>query len=139
MPRRRNHPDDVLLLHLACGATAEAAAQKAGRSQRTVFRRLADPDFQRRLRELRADMLQRTAGMLTAAALEAVKTMVALLATNVPSAVRLAAARSVLELGLKVREAQELDERIAALEAQLAAPPTRPALGLVRPLAGDNA
>ena len=37
---------------------------------------------------------------------------------SVPHAVRLGAARAVLELGIKVREMVELEARIAALEAQ---------------------
>ena len=41
-----------------------------------------------------------------------------------PAAVRLGAARSVLEIGMKVRETAELEERLAALEEQVAAPPS---------------
>ena len=121
MPRRRPHPNDSLLLNLACGATIEAAAQKAGLSARTAFRRMADPDFQRQLQELRAEMLGRVGGMLTAASLEAVKTLIALQAANTPSAVRLGAARAILELGMKVREVNELSQRLSALEAQVMA------------------
>jgi hypothetical protein len=116
--RGRKNADEALLLALACGATLEAAAMKAGVSRRTVQRRLADPDFQRRLRDLRDDMVQRTAGMLTAAAGESVKTLLALQQATIPAAVRLGAARAILEIGVKIREATELTERIAALEAQ---------------------
>jgi hypothetical protein len=115
--RGRRNADDQLLLALACGALVEAAAHKAGVSLRTAHRRLADPDFQRRLQELRADMVQRTAGMLTAAASEAVKTLLALLKEAISAATRLGAARAILELGVKIRETVELQERIAALEA----------------------
>jgi len=122
MPRRggRRHADETLLLALACGATVEAAAAKAGVSESTAYRRLNIPAFQERLRDLRADMVQRTAAMLTAAAGEAVKTLLALQRDAVPPATRLGAARAVLEMGMKVRETAELEQRIAALEEQLA-------------------
>ncbi len=129
MPQRgRRNADEPLLLALACGATVEAAAQKAGVSPSTVYRRLGEPAFQQRLRDLRADMVQRTGGMLTAAAGEAVKTLLALQKDSVPPATRLGAARAVLELGMKVRETAELEQRLAALEEHLGAgqrPPSR--------------
>jgi hypothetical protein len=116
----RRSADEPLLVALACGATVQAAAQKVGLSLATVYRRLQEAGFKQRLQELRADMVQRTAGMLTAAAGEAVKTLLALQKDTTPAAVRLGAARAILEIGLKVRDATELEERLAALEQRLA-------------------
>jgi hypothetical protein len=107
-------------LALACGATAENAARTASVSLRTVYRRLADPAFRTRLQGARADMVQRATGMLTAAALEAVKTLLGLQHASVPAAVRLGAARAVLEIGAKLREVADLEARLAALEQQVA-------------------
>ncbi len=106
----------ALLLALACGATVENAARKAGVSERTVYRRLAEPEFRRQLTDLRTDMVQRAAAMLTAASMEAVKNLVALQNPSISAAVRLGAARSILELGTKLRESAGLEERLAALE-----------------------
>jgi hypothetical protein len=117
--RGRKNADDQLLQLLACGATVEQAAQQAGVSARTAHRRLKDPSFQQRLQAARSDMVQRTSGMLTAAAMEAVKTLLTLQHAEIPAAVRLGAARAVLELGLKLREVSNLTERIEALEAQM--------------------
>jgi hypothetical protein len=117
----RKKADDALLLALACGATVETAARQCRLCARTVYRRLADPDFQRRLRSLRADMVQRTAGALTAAASEAVRTLLELQKPAWPAAVRLGAARTVLDSGIKLREVADLEERLAALEQQVAA------------------
>ena len=64
------------------------------RSAWTVYRRLSDPDFCRRLQQLRAEMVQRTAGMLTAAAGEGVQALLALVKEGTPPAVRLGAAAS---------------------------------------------
>ena len=117
----RRASDERLLLALACGATVENAARSAGVSESTAYRRLREAEFNRRLQQVRADMVQRTAGMLTAAAGEAVKTLLALQKESIPPATRLGAARAVLEIGLKLREAAELEERLAALEQRFAA------------------
>jgi hypothetical protein len=115
----RRAADERLMLGLACGATVEAAARQAGVSESTAYRRLAEPEFQRRLQRLRADMVQRTAGTLTAAASEAVRTLLDLQKPAAPPPVRLGAARAVLEIGMKVREVAELEERLAALEERM--------------------
>jgi hypothetical protein len=107
------------MLALACGATVEAAAAKAGVSARTAFRRLKDPLFEQRLQDVRTDLVQRMASMLTAAGHESVKTLIALLGSENPPAVRLGAARAIVDLGLKVRELADLNGRVASLERQL--------------------
>jgi hypothetical protein len=111
--------DDALLLSLACGATPEVAAQKAGVCVTTVYRRLRNPEFVKKLREARSEMMQRATAMLTAAAMEAVKTLLDLQAKSAPAATRLGAARSILELGSKLRHELELTARIEALEQQI--------------------
>ena len=118
MPQRgrRRRADDMLLRALACGATTDAAAQKANVGVATVYRRLKDTDFMDRLQKIRSDMVQRTSGLLTAAGTEAIKTLVALMQPSNSGSVRLGAARAVLEIGTKLRESVELEQRIAALE-----------------------
>jgi hypothetical protein len=117
----RKAADQLLLQALACGATVENAARKAGVGERTVYRRLADAGFRRQLQELRTEMMQRTAGLLTGAGMGSVKVLVDL-QTDVamPPGVRRRSARDVLELSLKFREAAELEQRLAAVEARLA-------------------
>ncbi len=112
-------PDTVLILALACGATVDAASRQCGISERTVYRRLRDAKFQRKIQSVRDDMIQRSAGQLTASALEAGKTLLALLANTTPPAVRLGAARAILEIGIRVREAAELAQRVADLESRI--------------------
>jgi len=112
--------DDRVLLALACGATVESAAQKTGVCERTVYRLLADPAFRRRLQAFRAEMVQRAAGMLTAAGTESIKTLLALQQASIPPAVRLGAARTVLEMGVRIREAADLETRLTDLEQQIA-------------------
>jgi hypothetical protein len=57
---------------------------------------------------------------LTAASGEAIKTLLALLAPTIPHAARLGAARTILETGIRMREVADTEERVAALEAQMA-------------------
>jgi hypothetical protein len=121
--------DQVLLQALACGATVENAARKAGVSERTAYRRLDDPAFMQQLQQARIDMVQRTASMLTGAGVAAVKTLVDLQHdAAVPAAVRRGAARDVLELAIKYRETAELEQRVVALEEE----PTNPKLAQSR-------
>ncbi len=119
--KKRQKADHILLQALACGATIENAALKAGLGQRTVYRRLAQPEFRERLGRLRAEMIERTAGMLTGAAMGSVKTLVDLQQNQeISPAVRRSAARDVLELGIRFREAADVEGRLALVEELLA-------------------
>ena len=117
--RGRQSADDVVATALACGATAEVAAQRAGVSRRTVNRRLVNPEFRKRIQEMRADMVERTTAMFTAAGIESAKNLLELQKNSAPFAVRLGASRAVIELGAKLRENSDLEKRLQALEEQL--------------------
>jgi hypothetical protein len=119
--KKKQRPDQRLLLVLACGATAEGAARQCDVSESTVYRRLRDPEFQRQIQTLRAEMVERTAATLTAAGSESVKTLVTLQQPANPAAVRLGAAKAVLDSGIRLREVANLEQRLAALEEQLLA------------------
>jgi hypothetical protein len=121
MPQNgRQNADDQLMLALACGAKLESAARQAGVSLRTAKRRAANPEFQRKITALRWDMVQRAVGMVTAAMAESVKTLIVLQKETVPSSSRLGAARTMLEIGMKLREQNDLEQRLATLEVQVA-------------------
>jgi hypothetical protein len=123
----RKKADEVLLLTLACGATVESAARKAGLGERTAYRRLADPTFQKRLSQTRAELVQRSASMLTAAGPDSIKTLLLLQQdATVPASVRRAAASSVLTMNLKYREQTDLQGRIAVLEQRWEASSRQP-------------
>src|SRR5262245_3905144 len=95
--------DSALIAALAAGDTAAEAARKAGVSERTVRRRLDDPGFKRALEAAKAEALARAVAKLSDRAVAAVDTLAALLDAESES-VRLGAARSVLELGSRLRE-----------------------------------
>jgi hypothetical protein len=116
----RKAADEALVLALACGATVESAADKAKVSKRTAYRRLKDTKFVDRIRAVRVDMRQRMSGALTAAGMGAIKTLLTLLEPTTPPAVRLGAARALVDLGHKAHLLTNLEERLAALEQQVA-------------------
>lgn len=106
--------DDRLALALARGMTHRAAAKKLGIGERTVYRKLDDPAFVARVRELRTEMTTRAVGRLAGSAVRAAATMTALLGDANPPAVRLAAARAILSELVALRTATELTERMDA-------------------------
>jgi hypothetical protein len=126
MASSRKAVEDVLVAAMACGASVEQAARKAGISERTAYRRLANPAFKARLKEAKADLLQRTCAVLTAGSLEAVKTLLELQKPSSPPNVRLGAAKAIVELSLRTREAVDFEERLAAIEERV---PDKPGNG----------
>jgi hypothetical protein len=113
----RQNADEALALALASGKTARDAAAEIGIGERTVARRLADPMFRQRVHVLRGQMVTRALGRMADGMSEAADTLRGLLKAE-SEAVQLGAARSLLELGCKLREAVELEERVTALETK---------------------
>ncbi|HUY88693.1 MAG TPA: hypothetical protein VMV10_08160 [Pirellulales bacterium] len=107
--------DDALVLALASGATIDAAAERAGCSPRTVSRRLADAAFARQISTVRGHLFAAATGRLANAAAKAADKLEKLLESP-QDHVAYAAAKSILELGAKLRDAAEIEQRIAQLE-----------------------
>ena len=113
----RRKADDVLAAAVAACQTLRDASKVARVGERTAARRWAEPDFQRKVVALRAAMVERALGRLSDAMCEAAEQLRELLGAR-SEAVRLGAARSPLELGVKLRESVELERRLSELEAQ---------------------
>lgn len=114
----RHKGDAALVAALAAGATVRDAAERSGVGERTVYRRLADGAFRRRVSAARAEFVDRAVGQLADAATAAVATLQALL-TSPSDSVRLSAARTILETGTRLRESAELEQRLTELENHL--------------------
>lgn len=112
----RKNADEVLALGLAAGKTVQAAARAAKVSESTAARRMKDPAFLARVSDLRGEMVGRAVGHLADAMTAAAATLRKLLSCSALN-VRLGAARSLIELGVRIREATELEERVKALES----------------------
>ena len=107
--------DEKLIRALAAGATVEQAAQEAGVSERTVYRRRKDADFRWAVIEAQGWTADTARGQLAGMGGKAVETLQRLLESDKPSEA-LAAAKAVLELGPRLRQYAELEERINSLE-----------------------
>jgi len=116
----RKTAEATLLAALAGGSTVQEAARAAGVSEATAYRRLREPAFCQALAAARADLIKRATGKLAAACAAAAATLARLLQADSES-VQLGAARSIMELAVRMRETEELEARVAALEAQHAA------------------
>ncbi len=108
------------MMMLACGATLENAARQGGVSLRTANRRVADPEFKRQVNELRWQMVDRAVGMVTAGMGESAKTLIMLQKETVPYPTRLGAAKAMFEIGLKLRDQNDIEKRLAELEERMA-------------------
>jgi HEAT repeat protein len=117
--RGRRNADEALALALATGQTLRAAAEATGIGERTATRRWADPAFRHRVAELRGEMVQRALGCMADGMGEAADKLRQLLTAESES-VRLGAARALLELGVKLRESVELEQRLLVLEQRAA-------------------
>jgi hypothetical protein len=117
MTARRGGEASVIAA-LAAGSTVADAGRAGGLSERTVYRRLEDPAFRRQIDNARAEIVAQAVAKLSAASAEAAETLRALLSSDMDFA-RLAAARSILELGAKLREHEDLSERVRALEERI--------------------
>lgn len=110
---------EAAALALASGYTQDQAAQSARCGIRTIKTWLHDlTSFSGRIQELRAEMTSRALGRMMDGMTTAADTLGRLLNAKSES-VRLGACRAILELGVKLRESVETEERIAALEAKL--------------------
>ena len=111
----RHRADDRLSVLLASGKTVRDAAAETGISESTAFRRLTDPEFGQQLIQARAVLWDGALAQLTNLSGKAVATLGELLDSD-SDPVRLQAAKNVLELGTKLREAVDFDLRLLQVE-----------------------
>ena len=109
---------EPMIAALAAGASFAEAGRAAGLSERTVRRRWRDAQVRREVAELRAAALARAVGVLSDGAADAAAFLVGVARGEQDADVRrIAAARAVLTLAPVLRDAVELEERVAVLEA----------------------
>jgi hypothetical protein len=106
---------DLLVQALATGETLAQAARISGVSERTIRRWRHKPMFARKVTRTRDAMIDGGAGKLADAMVQAAETLRALLKAE-SETVRLSAAKSIVELGCRLRETGELEARLQELE-----------------------
>ena len=109
---------DRVALLLASGSTQAEAAAKAGVAPKTVQRWQNDPQFIRRVTCTRGELLARGLGSLSDATAEAAGVLRALLKSET-EAIRLAAARSVLQISNEIRKTIETEELVEELQRRV--------------------
>lgn len=112
--------DDTLVLLLATGKSQKEAALTSGFSPRHVARKVKDPAFQARVEQARNDLFTEALGQLTRLLQGATITLGRLLDPKTPPAVRLAAARSILDYAGSYRHQFEVVKDIEELKKLLA-------------------
>ncbi len=111
----RAHRDELLIAALVVGGTYAAAGEIGGVSERTVRRRMADPEFAAEVSRRRGERVAGIAGQLVSIGPDAIEVIRECMAADT-AAVRLRAAQLALALGVQFRHAQELEARLVALE-----------------------
>ena len=112
----RSNADWLLIVELASGHKVEDAAARAGVSERTAFRRLADKEFCLRIAEVRQAMVGEAVGEAAAGAGDAVRTLRHLSKDSSP-AIRLQAARELLRAFGQLQEAHPREQSRLNYEA----------------------
>jgi molybdenum-dependent DNA-binding transcriptional regulator ModE len=93
------------------------AAKAAGISYTSLWRWLQDPEFQAEYRNARRQALGQATAQLQQASGAAVKALKQIIEDREsPSSARVMAARTILEMGLKAIELEEIEARLAAVE-----------------------
>jgi hypothetical protein len=96
----------------------EAAARAAGVGARSLYRWLNDPMFASAYQAARRDALSLATGRLQTAAQDAVTALTEVMKDPcAPPAARVAAARTVLDVAFRASELEDIEKRLANLEA----------------------
>ena len=103
---------------VAEGLPYDKAGEKVGISRVTAWRWAKEPEIQAKLSELQNERLKQAHGKLLAATETAIETLQRL-CQHKSGYVAVQAARSILDLALKLAETLELQTRIEALERKL--------------------
>jgi transposase len=112
---------DAAILALLSTRSVRDAAKKSGLSETTLYRLLALPEFKAKYRAARRELVENTITQLQrdgADAATALRTIVK--SRKTPASVRVAAARVILEQGIKAVELMDVQERLDRLETLLA-------------------
>jgi len=113
--RPRPGIDDLLAHWLAAGSPVTHAASAVGCGASTVHRRLKDPAFKAKVAEIRSRMVSDAVGRLSESMVAAADALRELL-HSANEGIKLAAARTILETGSRMRDAIEIEARLRLLE-----------------------
>ena len=100
--------------------TIKEAANVAGLHENTVLRLMKQPEFQDQYRQARQELLQSTLNKLQELSSQAVATLsVVMAAQKSPASAKVSAARTVLEMQLRLIETADILQRLAVIEGKV--------------------
>ena len=99
--------------------TGRDAARKAGVAEKTLYTWLADPAFRGALRSAEAEVLDTVTRRLGVGQTLALDTLESLIQKAKHESTKLTACVSWLNMFIKYRDMQDIDERLTALEAAI--------------------
>ena len=100
--------DDRLFQALVSGCHVENAAVIAGVSERTAYRRLADPEFRNQLAQARQSLRESILARLADSGHDAIATLSALMHDSENEAIRLKAAKTLLDALLTIQRTESI-------------------------------
>jgi hypothetical protein len=114
LSHKREHAIAALLI----APSVTAAAHQVGVNENTLLRWLKEASFQTAYREARRAVVQHAIVQVQQATGEAVETLRKVMqAADAPASAKVSAAKAILETAVKAVELEDLEVRIAALEA----------------------
>ena len=117
------HKQECAIAALLVAPSVTAAAQQIGVNENTLLRWLKDAAFQSAYRDARRAVVQHAIAQVQQATGEAVETLRNVMQDPAaPASARVSAAKAMLETALKGIDIDDLEVRLAALEA-LGTPP----------------
>jgi len=117
---RKNRRIDLFIAALLTHCTVEEAAAAAKISSASSWRYLRDAEVLTRLREACRHSMRQSQALLQAASIESVQCLRKIVCDGESQSVQVAAARTLLEIGLKAVELADIEERLAKLEKAIA-------------------
>lgn len=123
---RLNEPETLtrrqraVLPHLLTTPSLEEGCRKARVSKTTVYAWLKEPAFQAEVKRLRQALVDEAFDRLKAGLTQAVDKLLELLHVEGQLGIQLRAAQTLLEYGTKAIELQEMENRLEALEQEVA-------------------
>src|SRR5712691_4010425 len=117
--KKLSRKQDAFISALLLAPRLADAAHTAGIGEVTAWRWLKDATFQQAYREARRAVVQHAIANVQKATSEAVETLRSVMQDDEnPASARVSAAKAILETAVKAVELEDLEARIAALEAQ---------------------
>ena len=116
----KNIPDEVIVAELLNSVSIRAAAKKLGLQEKTIYKRMKQPEFDKLYANARKEVVEQATARLQNFANQAVSCLALVMSKQeYAPQVRINAADAILRYCLKFSEKADITDRIDKLEAAL--------------------